>query len=168
MYQGDDRRTDEHRHHDEDSATLRAWIGAGLLVLVVVLAFLSYVNQTDFNRQSQEQDALSIDTQYDMRLATFQGCVDNGNPFRAQVRREFIRLKEQGLIPVFKQVRQTVPPGTEVSIILDNAVGLLKRRIATIEERLPNVDCLESYPPLPGQTYPEDLVRKAEREAKRS
>jgi hypothetical protein len=120
-----------------------------LLLFVILLAIFSVANTIIEAENTEDKDFAIREGQYD-------ACVQSGNVFRDDVRQEFVDLKRQVLIPVFDGVALTIPgpskPGT-AKAILESNVDYLRRRIATIEDRLPDTDCLRQYPPLEGQTY---------------
>jgi hypothetical protein len=97
------------------------------------------------------------------RYVAFKSCVENGNIFRKQVRDEFVDLKADVLLPLVAGVASVTPPEAPVREILDDTTTKLRTRIATINTRIPNVDCLAVWPPLEGQEYPESLVREAQK-----
>lgn len=122
-----------------------------LLGLLALLAGLSVVNTFLAAERAKT-------TGEDIRESQYLACVQNGNKLRQDVRDEFVDLKEGVLIPVFSEVAATIPPDAASYKILTDSVALMKRRIETIGERIVDVDCLEQYPPLDGQTYPDVTV----------
>lgn len=120
-----------------------------LLIGVILLACFSVANTFVSAAESEQKD-------FDIREGQYETCVESGNFFREQIRGEFVDLKEDVLIPVFEGVAATIPgpatPGTAKGILVDKADDL-ERRIRTIDQRLPDIDCLDQYPPLEGQTY---------------
>lgn len=133
----------EHREHDRTRNAL-----AGLLLfLVLVLALLStygaFVTGPNDARNVAEE----------IRQGQYNACIKVGNALRDDIRNEFIDLKESVLIPVFSGVAQTIPDNVPSKPILEDSVSYMQRRIKTIDQRIPDTDCMDVYPPLEGQTF---------------
>lgn len=133
---------------DQDAVRRKEFVVYAVLVLITVLAVLSVINT--FLEAERAKT-----TGEDIRESQYLACVQNGNRLREDVRDEFVDLKQDVLIPVFEGVAATIPPGATSKVILDDSVSLMRNRIKTIDERITDVDCLEQYPPLDGQTYPD-------------
>lgn len=155
----------------------RAFIGAIIGVLILLVLVLDMYGT--FYKNPQDQ----IQGDRDAALSRFAGCVESGNPLRGQMRDEFVDLKRKAIIPIvqaqsdlwkrilaFSPPPQTAEERQGFGVVTDNIetlngiVDILHHRIQTIDERIPNSDCLHRYPPLDGQTYPPDLVKRAQRQ----
>jgi hypothetical protein len=137
------------------------WIAFGLLSIITVLSVASAI------RQNQIEDDRAFDsalTDYELRQSQRINCETGGNVLREDVRKEFVDLKEEVIIPVFDLVAAVVTPnsnrkpppvgtapdelpeGTPPGVVLDVAVAYMKKRSDTIEERITDVDCATQYP----------------------
>lgn len=133
---------------------MRADIVVGGIALTIVLLGLGIFIQTAINSTNDRQDLDIQKALYSVRESQYRACIINGNTLRDQVRREFVDLKRKVLIPTFGGIAATIPEGTSQRTILESQVAYLKTRIQTIKDRIPVVHCLQIYPPLPGQKYP--------------
>lgn len=138
---------------DKRDSKLRNILSGVLLFLTLILAGLAVANTFISAERSEQKDE-------DIRESQFRVCVNTANELRDDVRDEFVALKEQVLIPVFSGVAQTiqVPPPNPARTILVESVDYLERRVKSIDERIPDLNCLIDYPPLEGQTYPQELL----------
>lgn len=140
---------EERRQKEKDDR--RARLIAGLLLfLVAVLACLTTYGTFVKNPQDRRDEDQAI------RLAQHSVCERSGNALREDVRQEFVNLKRDSIIPVYSGVARTIPDGERSKQILDHAVRHLRKRIKTIDRRIPDADCLELFPPLPGYEYPDE------------
>lgn len=137
-------------------------LAIGLLVAIIFAQFVVLALVFKLNSDNADQ---TQDIQNGIRLSQFEGCVKAGNVLRRQVRSEFVDLKKKAMIPVFDGVAKTIPEGAPARVILEDAVAYLEHRIRTIDQRIPNADCLALYPPLEGQTYPPALIHRALQQA---
>jgi hypothetical protein len=124
-----------------------------LCVVVMLLVAASVYLSFQYQETNQEIDENQQQQVYNVREGQYVNCIRTGNALRRQVRREFIGLKRDILIPVFSRVAHTIPRGAPARRILTGTVVYMHKRIRTIESRIPNVDCAKRYPPLPGQSY---------------
>lgn len=132
------------RKISESRARLGGLIAFGVLLLLCLNAYGTFIVNPASRKQSDEE----------IRFGQYEVCRKSGNVLRGQVRAEFVDLKRRVLIPVFADVAATISPDSPAHEILTEAVRYLKMRIATIDERIPDANCAELYPPLEGQTYP--------------
>jgi hypothetical protein len=132
-------------------------IVGGLCVVVILLVGAAVYLSFQYQATNREVDETQQQQVLGLRENQYINCVRSANALRRQVRREFIGLKRDILIPVFSQVAHTIPKGAPSRRILTGTVVYMHKRIRTIENRIPNVDCAKRYPPLPGQSF--DQVR---------
>lgn len=127
--------------------TVRTVLGGLVLVCTALLAVFALLNSVNYQNYSEK-------VAFGLRETQYENCNKSGNVLREQVRDEFVDLKRKVLIPVIGGFADTLPNGTQKTLLRDT-VGVLHHRIKTIESRIPDANCLELYPPLPGQTYDE-------------
>ena len=137
-------------------------LAVGLLIGIILIQLAVLVLALKINGDNAEQQR-SIS--YGLRQTQLENCLKPGNVLRDQIRDEFVDLKEDVLIPTFSKIAATIPPGAPARKTLRYQVAYMQHRIATIDNRIPNADCLGLYPPLPGQHYPPDLIRPAAEQA---
>lgn len=120
-----------------------------LLAATSLLAVLSIVNTFVAADRAHDGDVQD-------RANQFENCVEVANTLRADFRMELRDIKERILIPVFADIRDTIPTGVESHDILNDAVvymrdridGNVEKGIDSLEERIPDLDCEKRYPPL--------------------
>ena len=135
---------------------IRTALTGAVLFVTLLLAGFSVANSIRASREAEERS-------FAVREGQFVVCLTTANTLREDVRDEFIDLKKSVLIPVFEGVADTIPPPSPSKTILDESVAYMRTRVKTIDGRIPNLDCLHDYPPLEGQEYPPDLVKRAEK-----
>jgi hypothetical protein len=129
---------------------LRNRLGWTLLSLVAILAVLSILNTVVSAHRAQTQA-------FSNRELAFTACVESGNPLR------------QGLSDyVDSQITQTrrsdpalfpdIPPKVFARLVRKQITRLQSLR----DENFAPVNCLNLYPPLDGQSYPQALVERAQ------
>lgn len=139
-YSGEERRKD---------ARVRRILGAGILIMAVILAITSVIGAF----VTGPRDARQVSEQ--IRYEQYLTCEKVGNSLRKDIRDEFVDLKKDVLIPVFGGIAKLMPSSPSKEILVES-VDYMKRRAATIDERIPDGNCLRIYPPLDGQTFPSD------------
>jgi ABC-type Na+ efflux pump permease subunit len=117
-----------------------------LLGLTLLLAILNIVGTVVAADRSQDKD-------FEIRLGNYIACLVNGNALREDVRDEFVDLKEEAIIDPYNAVAATIPEGSSARLVLEKTTQRLDRRIKTIDQRIPDVECLKAHPPLEGQEY---------------
>lgn len=130
----------------EPESGLRRSLVYGALLLLLLLAGLSVLSAI---REGEENDQREIDSKisdFQIRDSQRTSCENSANVLRQDIRTEFITMKEAVLIPVFTEVAASIPPSEPSAAILDQAVGLMERRIETIDNRIPDLDCADLYP----------------------
>lgn len=148
----DDRREDRGRRDYDDRAPRFASLVVAMLGLALVFSIFNF--GIDDHQSADIQRALrqiNYDTalgDYKARHLTRVACRKSSNALRVDVRNEFIDLKRDVLIRVFREIRNTIPPSEPSYRILDNAIQRLYGRIKTISHRIPNAHCNELYPPI--------------------
>lgn len=124
-----------------------------LSAIALALGIVATYTLIQTQEAKDKVDTNQTETVQALRENQYINCVRSANGLRRQVRREFVDLKREVLIPVFSRVAATLPAGAPAKRILTGTVVYMHKRIRTIESRIPNVPCLKRYPPLPGQTY---------------
>jgi hypothetical protein len=119
------------------------YVALGLILLLTIGSIVSAVQQ---EREADAREVESQITDFEIRESQRANCEAGGNQLRADIRAEFVDLKEEILIPVFSEVRDLMPPTETTYRILNDAVERMERRIDTIRKRIPDNDCPELYP----------------------
>lgn len=124
-----------------------------LVVFMLIIGVVVGANQAEDNEQSdliaRQADAAARQNEisdYERQLKARKVCVKFTNPFRKELRAEFKHIKTRVILPVYAGIAQTIPEGQPSREILDRAVGRIHRRVATLDERFPLVDCASRYP----------------------
>lgn len=119
--------------------------------LVIVIAVVVALNQSQDQNQSEEIARQADAAQRENSIGDFKGqlkrrrvCVHSTNQQRINLRNEFRDLKLDVLRPVFASVAAISEP--PVSVILDDAVATIDRRVMGLHRRFPRVDCSQRYP----------------------
>jgi hypothetical protein len=129
---------------DQRHRTILAIIILVSAILIIALSIAGYfINGNRTKHTSQ-----------DIRYSQYVACAISTNDVIKQVRDEFVDVKRETLIPVFKKIKRTIPQGQTTRNILDNSVQNMKFSISTIDERIPTFPCKKLYPPLDGQVFP--------------
>jgi hypothetical protein len=156
------------------------WVEAHFVLITIFMWILvlggTYLISDEQSQSEKEIAGQALQDTRDTRLIQFEACIKNGNSLRNDMRAEFVDVKQDVIIPGFKIARKVfesfitlnADAGGKGSEVLREATKRLtklvqysKRRIANINKRIPNVDCLMRYPALDGQIYPKDLIKEA-------
>lgn len=143
------REGDPEGHRVSRGEKIAMYIPSVMLLLIMFIAIAVVIQQANYASTSRQFS-------YDIRQSQFEQCIKSANEFTKQVRDEFVGLKEDILLPVFERIHLLTPPDNPTYDILGDAIDVMHHRIKTIEDRIPNAHCTNTYPPLEGQTYEVD------------